>query len=89
MNRKPFPHQMNEYHGKVRDVYYIDNQLLVMIASDRISAFDVILPSPIPLEPSFTTKARIASCGSIIRDFDRFRCRNDKRSPSAFSKTKK
>ena len=50
MNRKPFPHQMNEYHGKVRDVYYIDNQLLVMIASDRISAFDVILPSPIPFK---------------------------------------
>jgi len=45
-----FPHQISEYHGKVRDVYYIDNQLLVMIASDRISAFDVILPSPIPFK---------------------------------------
>ena len=50
MNQKPFPHQINEYHGKVRDVYYIDNQLLVMIASDRISAFDVILPRPIPFK---------------------------------------
>ena len=50
MNNRPFPHQINEYHGKVRDVYYIDNQLLVMIASDRISAFDVILPSPIPFK---------------------------------------
>ena len=50
MNMKKFPHQVNEYHGKVRDVYYIDNQLLVMIASDRISAFDVILPSPIPFK---------------------------------------
>jgi phosphoribosylaminoimidazole-succinocarboxamide synthase len=50
MNSKPFPHQINEYHGKVRDVYYIDNELLVMIASDRISAFDVILPSPIPFK---------------------------------------
>lgn len=50
MNKKPFPHQINEYHGKVRDVYYIDNQLLVMIASDRISAFDVILPRPIPFK---------------------------------------
>ena len=50
MNKKPFPQQINEYHGKVRDVYYIDNQLLVMIASDRISAFDVILPSPIPFK---------------------------------------
>lgn len=48
MNQQPFPHQVNEYHGKVRDVYYIDNELLVMIASDRISAFDVILPRPIP-----------------------------------------
>jgi len=50
MNNRPFPHQINEYHGKVRDVYYIDNQLLVMIASDRISAFDVILPNPIPFK---------------------------------------
>jgi len=45
-----FPHQIGEYHGKVRDVYYLDNELLVMIASDRISAFDVILPSPIPFK---------------------------------------
>ena len=50
MNQPAFPHQVNEYHGKVRDVYYIDNELLVMIASDRISAFDVILPSPIPFK---------------------------------------
>jgi phosphoribosylaminoimidazole-succinocarboxamide synthase len=48
MKIQPFPHQTSEYHGKVRDVYSIDNQLLVMIASDRISAFDVILPRPIP-----------------------------------------
>ena len=39
---------MNFYQGKVRDVYTIDNTLLVMIASDRISAFDVILPRTIP-----------------------------------------
>ena len=50
MNSKPFPHQISEYHGKVRDVYYIENQILVMIASDRISAFDVILPRPIPFK---------------------------------------
>jgi phosphoribosylaminoimidazole-succinocarboxamide synthase len=50
MNQPAFPHQVNEYHGKVRDVYYIDNELLVMIASNRISAFDVILPSPIPFK---------------------------------------
>ena len=38
----------NLYHGKVRDVYTLDNGLLAMIASNRISAFDVILPEPIP-----------------------------------------
>jgi phosphoribosylaminoimidazole-succinocarboxamide synthase len=43
-----FPHQTNFYSGKVRDVYSIGNEWLVMIASDRISAFDVILPKPIP-----------------------------------------
>lgn len=43
-----FPHQQNVYHGKVRDVYYIGNSDLVMIASDRISAFDHILPRAIP-----------------------------------------
>lgn len=48
MARFEFPNQMNFYQGKVRDVYTIDNTLLVMIASDRISAFDVILPRTIP-----------------------------------------
>src|SRR5690242_14688167 len=43
-----FPWQTNFYKGKVRDVYTINDHLLVMIASDRISAFDVILPRPIP-----------------------------------------
>ena len=43
-----FPNQSNFYKGKVRDVYTIDNRLLVMIASNRISAFDVVLPKPIP-----------------------------------------
>jgi phosphoribosylaminoimidazole-succinocarboxamide synthase len=43
-----FPGQTNFYRGKVRDVYTINSDLLVMIASDRISAFDVILPRPIP-----------------------------------------
>jgi phosphoribosylaminoimidazole-succinocarboxamide synthase len=50
MNSKSFPQQIGEYHGKVRDVYYIENELLVMIASDRISAFDVILPKLIPFK---------------------------------------
>lgn len=43
-----FPNQSAFYRGKVRDVYSIGSDLLVMIASDRISAFDVILPRPIP-----------------------------------------
>ncbi len=40
--------QKSVYHGKVRDVYNIDDELLVMVATDRISAFDVILPEGIP-----------------------------------------
>jgi phosphoribosylaminoimidazole-succinocarboxamide synthase len=43
-----FPGQTAVYKGKVRDVYTINNDLMVMIASDRISAFDVILPKGIP-----------------------------------------
>ena len=45
-----FPRQTNFYSGKVRDVYSIADNLLVMIASDRISAFDVILPKLIPFK---------------------------------------
>lgn len=48
MAKYSFPDQMGFYQGKVRDVYDIDHRLLVMIASDRISAFDVILPRAIP-----------------------------------------
>ena len=43
-----FPGQRSVYHGKVRDVYNINDDLLVMVATDRISAFDVILPKGIP-----------------------------------------
>ena len=43
-----FDGQENVYHGKVRDVYTVKNDLLVMIATDRISAFDVVLPKGIP-----------------------------------------
>ena len=43
-----FPGQTNVYHGKVRDVYSIGEDLLVMVASDRISAFDVVLKRGIP-----------------------------------------
>ena len=43
-----FPQQKSVYHGKVRDVYNIDDRYLVMVATDRISAFDVVLPRGIP-----------------------------------------
>src|SRR5580704_3318815 len=43
-----FPDQTSFYKGKVRDVYTIDNKYLVMVVSDRISAFDVVLPEAIP-----------------------------------------
>src|ERR1700743_3213536 len=45
-----FPGQTKFYRGKVRDVYSIQQDILVMVASDRISAFDVILPRPIPFK---------------------------------------
>ncbi len=50
MTKFEFPRQTNFYSGKVRDVYSIGDELLLMIASDRISAFDVILPRPIPFK---------------------------------------
>ncbi len=43
-----FPGQESVYKGKVRDVYALENDLLVMIASDRLSAFDVVMPKGIP-----------------------------------------
>jgi phosphoribosylaminoimidazole-succinocarboxamide synthase len=43
-----FPGQVSVYKGKVREVYRLDNNLLVMIATDRLSAFDVIMPKGIP-----------------------------------------
>lgn len=45
-----FPNQTGVYHGKVRDVYFIGEDRLVMVATDRISAFDVILPKGIPFK---------------------------------------
>jgi phosphoribosylaminoimidazole-succinocarboxamide synthase len=45
-----FPNQTKVYHGKVRDVYFIGNNFLVMIVSDRVSAFDIVLPRAIPFK---------------------------------------
>jgi len=50
MHLSTLPGQTGFYRGKVRDVYYIGSDWLVMVASDRISAFDVILPRPIPFK---------------------------------------
>ena len=45
-----FPHQTEVYNGKVRDVYSLENDFIVIVASDRISAFDHILPKGIPFK---------------------------------------
>src|SRR5690606_14236004 len=50
INMLHLPRQTNFYKGKVRDVYTIDDKLLAMVVSDRISAFDVVLPKPIPFK---------------------------------------
>lgn len=45
-----FPNQQSVYHGKVREVYTINDDLLVMVATDRLSAFDVVMPKGIPFK---------------------------------------
>ena len=59
-----FPGQKSVYKGKVREVYYINDDLLVMIATDRLSAFDVVMPKGIP---ACVTRllARTLSAGAI------------------------
>ena len=42
------PGLISKYEGKVRDVYELENEILVIVASDRISAFDIIMPKSIP-----------------------------------------
>lgn len=50
MNATSLPYQTGFYRGKVRDVYYIGEDYILLHASDRISAFDVVLPKPIPFK---------------------------------------
>ena len=50
-----FTNQTNVYHGKVRDVYTIDDTYVVLVATDRISAFDVVLPKGIPYKGQILT----------------------------------
>ena len=56
-----FPGQKSVYHGKVRDVYNINDEKLVMVATDRISAFDVVLPEGIPVSYTHLTLPTIYS----------------------------
>ena len=53
-----FPGQKSVYHGKVRDVYNINGEKLVMVATDRISAFDVVLPEGIPYKGQMLNQDR-------------------------------
>ena len=55
-----FKDQLNKYEGKVRDVYTLDNNILVMIASDRISAFDVVMPKGITYKGQILNQITLA-----------------------------
>jgi phosphoribosylaminoimidazole-succinocarboxamide synthase len=57
-----FKGQTKVYNGKVRDVYTLENGLLVMVASDRISAFDHILPKGIPFKGQVLYRPELADC---------------------------
>ena len=63
-----FEGQKSVYHGKVRDVYNINDDILVMVASDRISAFDVILPKGIPFKGQVLNQiaAKMLDATSVI-----------------------
>jgi phosphoribosylaminoimidazole-succinocarboxamide synthase len=65
-----FPNQTKFYQGKVRDVYTIDSRWLVMIASDRISAFDVILPKLIPYKGQVLNQIAVANGCSCAYGLD-------------------
>ena len=54
-----FPNQTNLYKGKVRDVYTINDDILIMIATDRISAFDHVLPKGIPYKGQVLNQMRL------------------------------
>ena len=59
-----FKKQKSVYHGKVRDVYDINDEKLVMVATDRISAFDHILKNRITGSTTATVSSALKSCGS-------------------------
>ncbi len=70
MNKFSFPEQTGFYRGKVRDVYYIGTEKILMIASDRLSAFDVIMPKTIPYKGQILTQLAaymLESCKDICQ----------------------
>ena len=75
-----FPGQKSVYHGKVRDVYNINDEKLVMVATDRISAFDVVLPEGIPYKGQMLNQLENGdprSYGYRRSYVSRFSCGND------------
>ena len=69
-----FPGQKSVYHGKVRDVYNINDDVLVMVATDRISAFDVVLPEGIPYKGQMLETGYSRSDGDRRRDVPGISC---------------
>ena len=72
MKKFNFPGQTNYYSGKVRDVYTINDKWLLMLASNRISAFDVILPHPIPYKGQVLNQIAaymLAACNDICKNW--------------------
>lgn len=61
------PGQKSLYRGKVRDVYTLENDILVMVASDRISAFDVVLPEAIPYKGLAPSRIATRLYGTDLR----------------------
>jgi phosphoribosylaminoimidazole-succinocarboxamide synthase len=57
-----FPNQKSVYKGKVREVYNINDEILVMVATDRLSAFDVVLPKESLIKDKFSIKLQQNSC---------------------------
>ena len=60
-----FNGQKSVYHGKVRDVYNINDDLMVMVATDRISAFDVVLPKGIPFRQKSGLREALSILGGV------------------------
>ena len=80
-----FENQKNLYVGKVRDVYNIANEYLVMVVSDRISAFDVVLPEGIPYKAGSFPFAAVGRAVAMVDD-DRYEALMAKKATMAKTK---